>query len=141
MYSVALKDMIEKMDLENCTPDIDISEIKISHTDVNRPALQLAGFFDYFDAERVQIIGYVEYAYMKQMSGERRMEVISRLLDHQVPCIVFCRDLDLPEGLEEHATKKGVPILRTCKTTTAFMSELIRWLSVELAPRDRKSVV
>ena len=85
MYSVALKDMIEKMDLENCTPDIDISEIKISHTDVNRPALQLAGFFDYFDAERVQIIGYVEYAYMKQMSGERRMEVISRLLYHQVP--------------------------------------------------------
>ena len=63
------------------------------------------------------------------------MEVVSRLLDHQVPCIVFCRDLDLPEGLEEHATKKGVPILRTCKTTTAFMSELIRWLSVELAPR------
>ena len=135
MYSVALKDMIEKMELENCTPEIDISEIKISHTDVNRPALQLAGFFDYFDAERVQIIGYVEYAYMKQMSEERRMEVVSRLLDHQVPCIVFCRDLDLPEGLEEHATKKGVPILRTCKTTTAFMSELIRWLSVELAPR------
>ena len=63
------------------------------------------------------------------------MEVVSRLLDHQVPCIVFCRDLDLPEGLEEHATKQGVPILRTCKTTTAFMSELIRWLSVELAPR------
>ena len=60
MYSVALKDMIEKMDLENCTPEIDISEIKISHTDVNRPALQLAGFFDYFDRNGVLCIEWSE---------------------------------------------------------------------------------
>lgn len=135
MYSVALQDMIEKMELENCTPGIDISEIRITHTDVNRPALQLAGFFDYFDNERVQIIGNVEHAYMKQMDNEEGYSIIERLLDYKVPCIVFCRNLELPEGLVRHATKKGVPILRTSKTTSSFMAEVIRWLNVELAPR------
>ena len=70
MYSVELKKLVEKMQLENCTPEIDISHILIKHPDVNRPALQLAGFFDYFDAERVQIIGNVEHAYMEKMEKD-----------------------------------------------------------------------
>ena len=66
-YTVGLDKLIEKMAMENCTPDIDISQIKISQSDVNRPALQLAGFFDYFDSNRIQIIGYVEFTYMQKM--------------------------------------------------------------------------
>ena len=62
MYTVDLVQIIEKMNLENCTPSIDIKKIKVSQPDVNRPALQLAGFYDYFDSERVQIIGHVEHA-------------------------------------------------------------------------------
>ena len=65
MYTVELKKLVEKMQLENCTPELDIDHILITQPDVNRPALQLAGFFDYFDAERVQIIGNVEHAYME----------------------------------------------------------------------------
>ena len=63
MYHVKINKIIEKFNLENCTPDIDFEHITISQTDVNRPALQLAGFFDYFDSERVQISGKVEYTY------------------------------------------------------------------------------
>lgn len=135
MYSVALRDMIAKMELENCTPDIDISGIRITHADINRPALQLAGFFDHFDSERVQIIGNVERAYMRQMDHEVGNSIISRLMEYPIPCIVFCRDLDLPKGLVEQATERKIPVLRTDKTTSAFTAELIRWLSVELAPR------
>lgn len=135
MYSVALKDMIDKMELENCTPDIDISGINITHTDVNRPALQLAGFFDYFDSERVQIIGNVEHAYITQMNEEEGSSIIGRLLDYKVPCIVFCRGLEFPDELVKMATTKGVPILRTPMPTSNFTAELIRWLGVELAPR------
>ena len=123
------------MNLENCTPELDTKTIKISQPDVNRPALQLAGFFDYFDSDRVQIIGHVENAYMQKMSDDHGLRVISKLLDYKVPCIVFCRNIEVPEGLVELATQKGVPILRTAKTTSSFMAEVIRWLNVELAPR------
>jgi len=135
MYKVGLTKLIEKMNLENCTPELDLKKIKITQPDVNRPALQLAGFFDYFDSDRVQVIGHVENAYMQKMSSDHGLQVITKLLDYKVPCIVFCRNIDVPEGLVELATQKGVPILRTAKTTSSFMAEVIRWLNVELAPR------
>lgn len=135
MYTVDLVQLIEKMNLENCTPDIDIKNIKISQPDVNRPALQLAGFFNHFDSERVQVIGYVEQAYMEQMDRESSIQIMSKLMDYKVPCIVFCRNIEVHEGLIKLANEKGVPILKSTKTTSSFMAEVIRWLNVELAPR------
>ena len=70
MYSVPLSELIEKMNLDNLTPGIDTENILIKHIDVNRPALQLAGFFDYFDSERIQVIGNVEHAYLKRMDED-----------------------------------------------------------------------
>jgi len=135
MYTVELIRLIEKMNLENCTPDIDIKKIKITQPDVNRPALQLAGFFNHFDSERVQIIGHVEMAYLKQMDEEQRLNVLSRLMDFHVPCIVFSRNMEISDKLVKLATEKEVPLLRTSKTTSSIMAEIIRWLNVELAPR------
>jgi len=135
VYTVDLVQLIEKMNLENLTPDIDIKRIKITQPDVNRPALQLAGFFDHFDSERVQVIGYVEHAYMQTLAEEKRLEIVSRLLDYKVPCIVFCRNLEVSDKFIKLATEKEVPILRSSKTTSSFMAEVIRWLNVELAPR------
>ena len=135
MYTVELVRLIEKMHLENCTPEIDINNTKIAQPDVNRPALQLAGFFDHFDSERVQIIGYVEHAYIENMDQEHRLQIMSKLMDYKVPCIVFSRNIDIPEEFITLATQKGVPILRSSKTTSSLMAEVIRWLNVELAPR------
>lgn len=135
MYSVELRKLIEKMNLENCTPEINIDSIKISQTDVNRPALQLAGFFDYFDSDRVQVIGHVENAYMQKMEKDHGLGIMAKLLEYKVPCIVFCRSIEVSNELIALATKYGVPILRTAKTTSSFMAEVIRWLNVELAPR------
>lgn len=134
MYTVNLSSLIEKMDLENLTPDIDLSGIKISQPDVNRPALQLAGFFDHFDSQRVQVIGFVEHAYV-QRNEEVGFENLSRLMDYKVPCIVFSRSIEVSDKVIKVATDKGTPILRTAKTTSSFMAEVIRWLNVELAPR------
>ena len=97
--------------------------------------MQLAGFFDHFDSERVQIIGYVEHAYMQTVSLEKRNEIMSKLMDYKVPCIVFCRNIEVSDELIKIATEKEVPILRSAKTTSSFMAEVIRWLNVELAPR------
>ena len=65
MPNVGLDAIIEKMKLENLTPEVDTSNIKITQPDINRPALQMAGYFEHFDATRLQIIGFVEYTYME----------------------------------------------------------------------------
>lgn len=135
MYSVSLGKLMQKMELENCTPDIDVDSIKISHAEVNRPALQLAGFYDHFDSERIQLIGNVESAYMDHMSEEEHRRAMEKLLSFKSPCIIFCQGIDVSEKTVEYATKMGVAVLRTPKDTSAFMSEVIKWLRVELAPR------
>ncbi|HHT98061.1 MAG TPA: HPr(Ser) kinase/phosphatase [Clostridiales bacterium] len=135
MYTVALSDLIDKMGLENCTPDIDINLIKISLPDVNRPALQLAGFFNHFDCERVQVIGHVESAYMRQQKKEHNIDMMNKLMEYRVPCIVFSSNLEIDEEYIKMGSKKGIPILKTSKSTSSFMAEVIRWLKVELAPR------
>ena len=65
MASVKLTKVIERMDLVNLTPEIEVSRIRITQPDINRPALQIAGYFEYFDPSRIQVIGYVEYSYME----------------------------------------------------------------------------
>jgi HPr kinase/phosphorylase len=135
MYTVQLSKLIEKMNLENVTPDIDIRHIKLCQPEINRPALQLAGFFEHFDSDRVQIIGHVEYAYMQKMEKDHGLGILSKLMDYKVPCIVFCRSIEVSPEIIKLATEKGIPILRTSTTTSSFMAEVIRWLNVELAPR------
>lgn len=135
MYTVALTKLIEKMDLENCTPEINTDEVVLTQTDVNRPALQLAGFFDCFDSNRIQVIGNVENTYMKKMSPDHGVTVLSKIFEYQVPCIVFCRGIEIDSTFIELAKKYKIPILRTERSTSSFMAEVIRWLNVELAPR------
>jgi len=132
--AVGLQDIVEKMNLKNLTPDIDMSERKVEVPDINRPALQLAGYFDHFDSDRVQLIGYVEYSYLEKLKDDRREELYEQLLSHDVPCIVFSRDLQPDDMLLKKANEKGVPLFTTNKKTSSFMAEIIRWLNVQLAP-------
>lgn len=74
MYGVTIAEVIEKMKLKNLTPEIDVEKAVLSHPDVNRPALQLTGFFDHFDRDRVQIIGFVEQEYIRQMGEEQKKQ-------------------------------------------------------------------
>lgn len=134
MASVSLKTYIGKMNLVNLTPDVDIDGMKIEQPEINRPALQLAGFFDHFDSARVEIVGFVEYSYMQQMSDERKEEIFSRFLSSQMPCVVFCRDLEPEEIFMKYALEYKVPVLKTSQSTSDFMAETIRWLKVKLAP-------
>lgn len=135
MYTVALQECIDKMNLECLTPEVELEDIKITQSDINRPALQLAGFFDYFDHHRVQIIGHVENTYMENQGMNYSTEMMGRIMSYKVPCIVFCRNMEVPGEFLELAKEHGVPILRTKQTTSSFSSELNRWLKVELAPR------
>lgn len=133
--SVALKDLVEKMQLKNLTPDIDMEDRRITVPDVNRPALQLTGFFDHFDSERVQVIGYVEYTYLQTLSEDRKKELYEKLMSYGIPCLIFSTGLVPDEQLLQTANEKGVPVFSTPRKTSSFMAEMIRWLNVELAPQ------
>lgn len=134
MQSVKLSKIIEKMELTNLTPDIDVSHISVTETDINRPALQLTGFFEHFPSSRVQVIGFVEYTYLESLETEKKRTVYEQIMSSKVPCVIYCRDLRPDSDLLEAAQRHGVPVLVTAKTTSSFMAEIIRWLNVELAP-------
>ena len=116
MASISLMKIAEKMKLENLTPEINLKGIKVTLPDINRPALPMAGYFEHFEATRLQVIGFVEYSYVKRMSEKEEKEMLEKLLDYPIP------------------VEKGVPLLMTKRATSSFTAELIRWLNVKLAP-------
>ena len=134
MPHVNLTDLIEKMKLENLTPEIQVKGIRITQPDLNRPALQLAGYFEHHEPTRMQIIGFVEYSYMEAMPEERKLEIYNQFFSYAMPCVVYCRELQPDPLFRQIAIEKKVPILMTKKATSAFMAEAIRWLNVRLAP-------
>ena len=131
---VNLFKVIEKMNLVNLTPDIDVKGIWIHVPEFNRPALQLTGFYDQFDNDRIQIIGNVEYAYLKSLSETERYERYMQLLSSNIPCLIFCRNLEPEAEIIELAKKYQIPILKSAESTSSFSAEVIRWLKVQLAP-------
>ena len=134
MHGVEITELIQKFQLKNMTPDIDAEKIVLTHPEVNRPALQLAGFFDHFDNERVQIIGNVEQAYISAMGHEEKLQRYEQLVSSKIPCVLFSRGLMPDEDMITVCNYYGVPCLVSEKATSGLMAEVIRWLNVKLAP-------
>lgn len=134
MNTVKMSYLVEKLELKNLTPDVDLAEKQVKIPEINRPALQLSGFFEHFASERVQIIGFVEYSYLETLEEEKKKQVYETLVSYEIPCLIFCRNLQPDEFLLEAANKANVPIFMTDKKTSQFTAEVIRWLNVELAP-------
>lgn len=134
MNTVKMSKVVEKMNLKDLTPDVDHIEKQVKLPDINRPALQLTGYFDHFASERVQVIGYVEYSFLQMLDEEKKKEVYKTFLSYEIPCLIFCRSLQPDEFLLAEANKRNIPVFSTDKKTSQFMAEIIRWLNVELAP-------
>lgn len=126
--------IIEKMELKLLTPDIETGDKVVTVPDINRPALQLTGFFDHFDSERVQVIGHVEAAYMETLDEETRKDRYEQLMSYNIPCIVFCRSMMPDAQMIEAAREYQISLLQTDKATSSFEAEIIRWMKVMLAP-------
>ena len=134
-YSVKLGKLIEEFDLEVIRGVENYQNVLIQREDVNRPGLQLVGFFDYFDAKRMQLLGRVESTYLEQISPEERRKRFDAFLAHDIPALVITRGMEPFPELMEMAEKYDRTILRTQETTTAFMGALIAALRNYLAPR------
>ena len=134
-FTVKLSRLIDDFKLEKLFITPEGENIEIATPDVNRPSLQLTGFYDYFDNERIQILGMVEYTYLTRISKEERLKHLEMLFSKKIPALIITRALEPLEGMLELAEKYNVPILRTKYHTSRFMSAVIAWLNKELAPR------
>jgi HPr kinase/phosphorylase len=131
---ITLEKLEKDMDLKNLTPEIDLRANRITVPEINRPALQLTGYFEHFAHERVQIIGFVEFSYLQHMDEEKKKEAYEAFISSGVPCVIFTTSMEPSGVLLELARKYEVPTFVTEKTTSVFTAEIIRWMGVQLAP-------
>lgn len=138
MFSVTLREVMEEFQLEDISNCKRIDDIVITSSDINRPGLQLVGYLEYFGNDRIQIIGKVETTYLTTMSKEERYSRLDEFFKCGFPCMVVARGLEVFPEMIEVSQKYEIPILRTNDVTSRFLSGLIRYLNVQLAPRITK---
>ena len=135
LYSVKLGKLIEEFHLEVLRGGAHYESRAIHTEDVNRPGLQLTGFFDYFDPKRLQVIGRVETTYLSGLTTEERRQRFEELLRHDIPALIISRGMEPYPECMEMAEKYDRTILRSQDTTSVLMSTIIASLKVYLSPR------
>lgn len=134
-YSVKLQKICSDFNLEKLFVPERFEDILVESLDVNRPGLQLSGFYEYFDSTRIQIMGNAEIAFLLEAPFEERSKKIDRFFSEHPIAVVITRNISYVDEIIEGAKKYNVPLLRTEDRTSAFSAALIAYLSVELAPR------
>ncbi|MCI7804279.1 MAG: HPr(Ser) kinase/phosphatase [Oscillospiraceae bacterium] len=134
-FKVSLQKIIDEFKLESIYVPKSPEEIFIEENDVNRPGLQLMGFYEYFNPERIQIIGKMEFAYLSTIDEPTRKERLEKLFSQQLPALIITRELPYFAEMLELAKKYEMPLLRSKESTSNFMSGLIAFLNLNLAPR------
>ena len=134
MKEIEMTKMVEEMDLRNLTPEVDTTELVIATPDINRPALQLTGYYEHFANERVQIIGYVEFSYLQHLEESERIRAFEEFVSRKIPCVIFTTKMIPGPEILELCRRYRVPAFAVEKSTSVFMAEIIRWLNVQLAP-------
>ena len=134
-YYVELGAIIKEFDLQVIRSSGNYEKIRIHKTNINRPGLQLVGFYDYFDNERIQLLGKVEWTYLNKLTPEERQNRFEELFSHPIPAMIIARNLEIfPECLAA-AEKYERTLLRTERNTADIQMSLIASLSRQLSPR------
>ncbi len=134
-YEVSLNKLIQEFNLEPIYLPENDKNIMISTTEVNRPGLHLSGFYEYFDPQRIQVTGKMEFAYLSSVDEATRRRRLEDFFSAKIPCVIVTRGQEIFPEMTEIAERYSVPLLRTADATSNFMSGVISYLNVELAPR------
>ncbi|MFT3952474.1 MAG: HPr(Ser) kinase/phosphatase [Oscillospiraceae bacterium] len=135
IFTVSLQEIVDEFKLEVVYAPKETTQLHISDNDVNRPGLQLTGFYQYFNTERIQICGNMEFAYLATIDEKTRRERIETLFSTNIPLFVITRGHEAYPEMLELAEKFQMPIVRSTDSTTSFMAGLIAFLNLRLAPR------
>ena len=131
----SLKNMVETFNMEILHKGRDFDNTVVTISDVNRPALQLVGFYDYFDDKRLQILGRGEMQFLERMTEAERTRVFNKLLSYPFPAMIVARDMEAPSELVQMANKHDRTLLRSAESTVDVTSKLIDYLNRAMAPQ------
>lgn len=134
-YTVSLADIMKETLLTPVYMPTPPEERMVASSDVNRPGLALSGYFDYFDNERIQILGRNEYGFLENLPKDLLSSHIDELVATNPPAIIVTRDQPILPELLDSCQRHGVPLLSTKESTSGLMAALIAYLNVQLAPR------
>ncbi len=123
----------EDLQLECLVPSA-AEEWDIHGADINRPGMQLCGYYEYFAYERPQVLGKVEMSYISEQPPEKRREILTRYFSYDIPCVVICRGMEPCGEFLEAASKRGIPVYRTPVVTSKFAVQILNYLNRVLAP-------
>ena len=131
---VHLPELVERLKMAVVNRGADYETALVGIKDVNRPGLQLAGYFDYFDERRLQVIGMAETKMLESMTSEQRSESFAKLFSYNIPALVVSRDLDIYPECLTMARKYQRTLLHTAETTVDFTTKVIELLTQLMAP-------
>ncbi len=134
-FTVELTKIIKEFNLKAKYESKDMESVLVCNNEVNRPSLQMAGFFECFDNTRIQVIGKVEAAYLDHLDSEAEANALEVFFSKKVPCVVITKDIEISPVMRAMAEKYDTPLLATNMSTSHFISSLIAFLNIELAPR------
>ena len=134
-FTIPLTQIIDDFELEIIYEPDNMDKVLIGSADINRPGLQMVGFFDHFDKSRIQIMGMVEFTYLEQFNVDEREKKLDKFFALGFPALVVTRGLQIFPEMTEIAEKYNVTLLRTEDVTSSFMSAIISYLNVQIAPR------
>lgn len=134
-FFVTLEQLKNEFNLEVIHEGCDLTKRKVTCAEVNRPGLPIAGFFEYFQNERLQILGRVEYKYLEKLTGKQKYEAMLNIFKSDVPAVIITRGQEAFPELIRAAEETNLPVFRTEDSSSKFMAAVISYLSVELAPR------
>ena len=135
MVKVTVKNLIEDLGLKVLTGKLEAAkEIYITEKEVNRPGIQLAGYFDYFTPERIQVIGKTEYTFFGSFSTEHREKALGEYFSYDIPIIIVTRGMELREDFSKFAKASDIIVCSTESTTTRFINKLSSYLEDKMAP-------
>ncbi len=132
---VLLKSLLGEFDLKPVHEATDFDRLTLTVEDVNRPGLQLLGFYDHFEPARLQVIGRVEEAYLQGLTPEERFVAFDRFFSYRIPALIVARGIDPPEECIVMARKHDITVLSTQETTSDIMSAMITTVKARLAPK------
>ncbi len=134
-FTVSLSRIMKEFSLETIYIPGNTDEKLIGNTEINRPGLQLSGYFEYYDNQRIQVLGRSEISYLYELPEEEYIKAVDAFMSTAPAAVIITRSIEVREELLHAAEKYAVPLLRTSDSTSGFLAALISFLNVELAPR------
>lgn len=134
-FSVPLSKIAADLNLSEVYIAENFNDIDISTVEINRPGLELTGYFEFFDNKRIQVLGNTEFSYLGRFGSEAQRMVIDSIFSFGPPAVIICRDIDPSNAIIESAKLHKVSILSTNDSTSDLTASLVQYLNRALAPR------